>query len=234
VGEIELADGVDELVPTFGDDHFAGQKVFVHPGCLEKAAGYGEHHAHSAIGGIEAIVRGEVLRLDAALLEHVSQLRKGEDGFDLLVDEVDRRSLLGHARTHEDHLEVLAHVMAERARHRHHGGDQRGQVGHQAGMILAHVRHHRRTGSGDVALIGILFEQTVVGFGHEIGAQRHLVDRVEAERSDHRDQSTRRNIDELRGEAGCHQGRYLGVRFQQAEHPLRIVADLLRVLAADP
>ena len=42
VGEVELADGVDELAPALGDDQLAAQQVLRQAGGLQEASGDGE------------------------------------------------------------------------------------------------------------------------------------------------------------------------------------------------
>ena len=56
VGEVELVDGVDELVPALGDDQLAVQQVLGEPGRLQQPAGDGEHRADATVRGIEAVV----------------------------------------------------------------------------------------------------------------------------------------------------------------------------------
>ncbi len=211
---VELTDGLDELVSTVGDDRLTAQEIFLDLRGLEEAAGDREDHPDSTVGRIEPIVHRERLRLDPAPGEHVSEFGESKDRFELVVEEVDGGSFLGHTGTDEDRLEVLAQFEAQHPGHRHHGGDDGRQIGHQVRVVLANVRDHRRAGRGDVAHVRILFQQAAVGPPHQVGPQGDLVDRIETEGSDHGHQSTRRHLPELRGETGGHEGCHPGARRQ--------------------
>ncbi len=147
---------------------------------------------------------------------------------------VDGGPLLGYTRSHEHRLDVGTEIVAEYPGHRHHGGDHRRQIGHQPGMVLAHIRDHGRAGGGDVAAFRVFLQQLAVFVGDEIGSQSHLMHGVEAQGPDHGDQLAGRDIGEFSRETGGDHGRHVGDGTQQPEGPFGVVAHLLGVLATDP
>ena len=214
VGDVELADGVDEFVSPVGHDDLTAQQVLLHLGCLQQSSGDGKDHPDPAVWGIEQTLILERFGFDATLLEHVPQLGERQHRLDLLVGEVDGGPLLGHARSDEDHSEVLPQLVAEHPGHGDHGGDQWSEIGHELGMVLAHERDHRRTRGGDVALVGVPFEQAAISLRHQVGSERDLMDRLEAQRPDHGYQRSGRHVGELRREARRHHRRH-------RRHPVR-------------
>ena len=81
-------------------------------GDLQETSRDREDHAHATVGGVEPVVLREVFGLEAAPGKDVPQFGEGEHCLELVVDVVDGGALLGHTRADEDHLQVVAHLMA--------------------------------------------------------------------------------------------------------------------------
>ena len=97
-------------------------------------------------------------------------------------------------------------------------------------MVLAHERHHRRTGRGDVTLVGVGLEQIGEGARHEVGAKGHLVDGGKAQLASHGDQLGLVNVGELGRKAGRDDGRHHVARVEQVEGALDLAKGLLGIL----
>ncbi len=127
------------------------QQILVHAGGLQDPAADGEQGAERRMRRIE-VGWLHAFGADPAGLEQRAQLGEGDDRVDLAGHVlVGRLHLLAHARTDENHAQVVAVDLSQRPRLGDHGRHDRRQVVHQVGVVALDEAHHRRAGRGDVA-----------------------------------------------------------------------------------
>ena len=91
----------------------------------------------------------------------------------------------------------------------------------------------RGAGRGDIAMPVARQQEFPVAAGHEVGAEGHLDDEVEAQFAQHADHLRVVHVDELGGKAGGHAGGHALARREQGVHFVRRAAQQLGVLRAD-